>query len=105
MVSYGLSKAATHHLVATLAADQETLPRDTTVLALMPQTLDTPGNRAAMPQAAHEDWTPCAVVARRVRAWLEGEEKAPRSGSLVSIVTQYGSTRFVSYLPSVVSAE
>jgi NAD(P)-dependent dehydrogenase (short-subunit alcohol dehydrogenase family) len=55
MLGYGLSKSATHFLVQSLAA--EPLFRKATIAAILPTTIDTPANRAAMPDAKYEDWT------------------------------------------------
>ena len=45
MLAYGLAKAATHHLVVSLAAPGGGLPQRATALGVLPTTLDTPGNR------------------------------------------------------------
>lgn len=58
MLGYGMSKAATHFLVQSLAAQfEEEAGRGSTVLAVLPTTLDTPANRAAMPGADFAGWT------------------------------------------------
>lgn len=58
MLGYGMSKAATHFLVQSMAADP--LFRKATVAAILPVTIDTPSNRMAMPNAKHDDWTKVA---------------------------------------------
>lgn len=55
MLGYGMSKAATHFLVQSLAADPHFFKA--TVAAILPTTIDTPANRAAMPDAKYDDWT------------------------------------------------
>jgi dihydropteridine reductase len=56
MLGYGLSKAATHYLVKSLAVDPA-LQSTVTSLAILPVTIDTPANRAAMPKADFTAWT------------------------------------------------
>ena len=102
MITYGLSKAATHHLVLSLAAH---LPGDASACAILPKTLDTPANRAAMPDAATDDWTPPRAIAERIRGWADGSERRPRSGSLVSVITQQGTTQFKSVVQTIHSNE
>jgi dihydropteridine reductase len=42
MIGYGMAKAAVHHLTKSLAAPKSGLPEGTTVLTILPITLDTP---------------------------------------------------------------
>lgn len=51
MIGYGLAKAAVHHFIKSLANDSSGLPENSTVLAILPITLDTPSNRKWMPKA------------------------------------------------------
>lgn len=51
MIGYGLAKSAVHHLVKSLADKSSGLPDNSTVLAILPITLDTPMNRKWMPNA------------------------------------------------------
>lgn len=63
MIGYGMAKAAVHQLVKSLAAADSGLPNNSTVLAILPVTLDTPMNRKWMPKADHSTWTPMDFVA------------------------------------------
>ena len=93
MVGYGLAKAAVHHLVKSIAADPSKLPVNATVFAVLPVTLDTPGNRAAMPGADFSSWTPCDVAASLLVDWAESSPKLrPASGSLLVWNTKNGVT-------------
>jgi len=87
MLSYGVSKAATHHIVKSAAAEGGGLPKGATIAALCPLTLDTPTNRADMPNANFDNWTPLSVVASILLGWAEGKER-PKSGSLIKLVTK-----------------
>lgn len=49
MVGYGISKTSTHYLVKTLAASNSS--RLGATIGILPVTIDTPSNRAAMPEA------------------------------------------------------
>lgn len=64
MIGYGMAKAAVHQLVKSLAADKSGVSPDATVLAILPNTLDTPNNRKFMPAADTSKWTPLDVVAK-----------------------------------------
>ncbi|MDH8618413.1 hypothetical protein QIH36_27515, partial [Klebsiella pneumoniae] len=63
MIGYGLAKAAVHHLVSSLSAEKSGLPKDSSVLAILPITLDTPMNRKFMPDSDFSSWTPLEFVA------------------------------------------
>jgi dihydropteridine reductase len=91
MLAYGMAKAAVHQLTASLAAKTSGLPPDAHVVCLLPVTLDTPMNRAAMPDADRSSWTPLSYVAELALEWAAGGNRPP-SGSLVSLVTKDGKT-------------
>ena len=46
MVGYGVSKTSTHFLVRSMAATPSL--KETTTLAILPITIDTPANRSGM---------------------------------------------------------
>jgi NAD(P)-dependent dehydrogenase (short-subunit alcohol dehydrogenase family) len=61
MAPYAASKAAVHRLTESLAA--ELADDDITVNAILPSIIDTPGNRAELPDADHGKWvTPESIV-------------------------------------------
>jgi dihydropteridine reductase len=96
MLGYGLAKAGVHHLVRSIASDPALLPEGSTVLGILPHTLDTPGNRAGMPTADFSKWTPTPVVAEELLRWAEAAPtQRPKSGSLVVLETAAGKTQFV----------
>ena len=80
---YAMSKAATHSLALHLAQSGE-LPEGTDICTLLPQVIDTPGNREAMPDADHSEWAPPDKIAQMVRQWAEGENR-PMSGSFAKV--------------------
>ncbi len=61
MISYGVSKAAVHHLIRSVAASASTkspqLPKGAAIAGILPITIDTPTNREFMPNAKFDDWT------------------------------------------------
>jgi NAD(P)-dependent dehydrogenase (short-subunit alcohol dehydrogenase family) len=61
MAPYCVSKAAVITLTESLAAEHK--DRDITVNCILPGTLDTPQNRAAMPDQDHTQWVPPAALA------------------------------------------
>jgi NAD(P)-dependent dehydrogenase (short-subunit alcohol dehydrogenase family) len=81
-IAYTVSKAAVIAFVQALA--QETRGRGVTVNAVLPSTMDTPANRAAMPDADPKTWTPVEAVADGV-AYLAGETAAHVTGTLLAI--------------------
>lgn len=64
MIGYGLAKAAVHQLTQSLAGEGGGLPANSLVIAILPQTLDTPMNRKWMPNADTSTWTPLDFVAK-----------------------------------------
>lgn len=92
MAAYGMSKAATHHLVKSMALGG--LPAGATALSVMPYTIDTPANRANMPDGDTSTWTPPSHFADRILGWAQGDD-IPASGSLVAAITKGGATEFV----------
>jgi NAD(P)-dependent dehydrogenase (short-subunit alcohol dehydrogenase family) len=81
-IAYTVSKAGVIALVQALAA--ETRGRGVTVNAVLPSTMDTPGNRAAMPDVDPKTWTPVEAVADAV-AYLAGDPAAYVTGSLLTV--------------------
>uniref|UniRef100_A0A0K0DDZ8 Dihydropteridine reductase n=1 Tax=Angiostrongylus cantonensis TaxID=6313 RepID=A0A0K0DDZ8_ANGCA len=92
MIGYGMAKAAVHQLTASLAAKGSGLPPNSTVLALLPITLDTPMNRKWMPNADHSTWTPMPWIAEHLMEWTMDSTKRPASGSLLQLKTTGGTT-------------
>ena len=80
--AYAAAKLGLHALVQTLAKE---LKRDgVTANAILPSVIDTPANRAAMPDADFSAWvTPDAVAG--LLAYLASREAGSTSGALVPI--------------------
>ncbi|KAF0689636.1 Aste57867_18935 [Aphanomyces stellatus] len=93
MVTYGMSKAATHHLVASSA---DTLPEGATALAILPITIDTPTNRKYMGDADFSTWTPVDEIARQLLEWSTAPDARPASGDLVQVSTVGGKSTWAS---------
>jgi len=91
MIGYGLSKAAVHHLVRSLAGEKSGLPADALVVGILPVILDTPMNRKWMPKADTSTWTPLEFVSELLYKWSTKTERPP-NGSLVEIVTKDNQT-------------
>ncbi|EFX86014.1 hypothetical protein DAPPUDRAFT_127519 [Daphnia pulex] len=94
MIGYGMAKAAVHQLTKSLAAGDGGLPKDSSVLTILPVTLDTPMNRKWMPKADHSTWTPLEYVSEMMEKWANKEDR-PASGSLVQLLTETGVTKLV----------
>ncbi|KAI9152418.1 hypothetical protein H9P43_009209 [Blastocladiella emersonii ATCC 22665] len=93
MIAYGMTKAAVHHLVASLGAPESGLPEGARAVGILPITLDTPMNRKFMPHADTSKWTPLDAVAAQIGKWAKHEDKA-KSGALYSLITVDGQTEF-----------
>jgi NAD(P)-dependent dehydrogenase (short-subunit alcohol dehydrogenase family) len=81
-IAYTVAKAGVIAFVQALA--QETRGRGVTVNAVLPSTMDTPGNRAAMPDVDPTTWTPVTAVADAI-AYLAAESTAHVTGTLLAI--------------------
>jgi NAD(P)-dependent dehydrogenase (short-subunit alcohol dehydrogenase family) len=79
--AYAVSKAALLTLAEAIAEEQKGRVRANAVL---PGIIDTPANRAAMPDAKHESWTPPEEIAR-VILFLASPQSAPVSGAAVPV--------------------
>ena len=82
MVAYTVSKAGVAALTRSLAAEV----RDEGILvnAVLPSIIDTPANRAAMPDAKTERWPKPAQLAPAI-LWLASEENQLTSGALIPV--------------------
>lgn len=82
LAAYAASKAG---VVALTRALQEEVAREgIRVHAIVPSTIDTPANRAAMPDADRSSWTPPASIAGVV-LWLASDAAATVRGALVPV--------------------
>ncbi|MBS1123442.1 MAG: short-chain dehydrogenase [Deltaproteobacteria bacterium] len=82
MSSYVAAKAAVAALTQSLAA--EVLQDNILVNAVLPSIIDTPANRAAMPNADHALWPKPTEIAETI-AYLASPENALTSGALVPV--------------------
>ncbi|MGD9653255.1 MAG: SDR family NAD(P)-dependent oxidoreductase [Candidatus Dadabacteria bacterium] len=82
MSAYGASKAGVLNLTQSMA--EELREHGITVNAVIPGTMDTPGNRAGMPDADYSKWVPTSDVAKVV-AFLSSEEARSVSGAFVPV--------------------
>eukprot|EP01100_Stratorugosa_tubuloviscum_P005852 TRINITY_DN2575_c2_g2_i2.p1 TRINITY_DN2575_c2_g2~~TRINITY_DN2575_c2_g2_i2.p1 ORF type:complete len:235 (-),score=129.27 TRINITY_DN2575_c2_g2_i2:195-899(-) len=93
MVSYGVSKAAVHHLIGSIASDKN-LPFGASVLGLVPETIDTETNRQAMPQADRSKWADPVSITNLIFRWADLPEKRPKNGSLIDPFESNGTVLF-----------
>jgi NAD(P)-dependent dehydrogenase (short-subunit alcohol dehydrogenase family) len=84
MVAYAASKAAVAALTAALA--EEVVKAGILVNAVAPSIMDTPANRAAMPQADYAAWPKVAEVAATILFLASPDNKVTRGG----VVPVYG---------------
>jgi NAD(P)-dependent dehydrogenase (short-subunit alcohol dehydrogenase family) len=80
--AYTVSKAGVAALTRALAL--EVKGDGILVNAVLPSIIDTPANRAAMPQADHARWPRPEEIARAV-LWLASEENRLTSGALIPV--------------------
>jgi NAD(P)-dependent dehydrogenase (short-subunit alcohol dehydrogenase family) len=82
MVAYTASKSAVAALTQALA--QETVEEEIWVNAVAPSTLDTPANRAAMPEADHRRWVAPADLAEII-AFLASPANRVTRGAVIPV--------------------
>jgi NAD(P)-dependent dehydrogenase (short-subunit alcohol dehydrogenase family) len=82
IAAYAASKAALIALVGSL--QREVVEAGLRANAVVPTTIDTPANRAAMPDADFSRWTPPARIAE-VLVWLASEAAATVRGGLIPV--------------------
>jgi NAD(P)-dependent dehydrogenase (short-subunit alcohol dehydrogenase family) len=81
-IAYTVAKAGA--IAFTQALSQETHPYGITVNAVLPSTMDTPANRAAMPGSDRKGWVPVEAVADAI-AVLAREASGHITGTLLTI--------------------
>jgi NAD(P)-dependent dehydrogenase (short-subunit alcohol dehydrogenase family) len=82
VIAYTVAKSGVIALAQALS--QEVKPHGITVNAVLPSTMDTPGNRAAMPTVDPKTWVPVTAVADAVAA-LAAESAGHVTGTLLQI--------------------
>jgi NAD(P)-dependent dehydrogenase (short-subunit alcohol dehydrogenase family) len=80
--AYSAAKAAVLNLTQSLS--KELVGDGITVNAIVPSTIDTPANRAAMPDADPSAWLEPAAIAEVV-LWLAGESAGIVTGTAVML--------------------
>jgi len=80
--AYVATKTALHVLYRTIALENQ--DKNITANVILPGTMDTPANRAAMPKVDPAKWMPPAEVAR-VALLLAQKEAAPINGALIPV--------------------
>ncbi|MGE5270066.1 MAG: SDR family NAD(P)-dependent oxidoreductase [Thiohalocapsa sp.] len=84
MVAYATAKAAVAAMTQALA--QETSGEEIWVNAVAPSILDTPANRAAMPDADHSSWVQPSAVAEMIALLASPDNKVTRG----AVIPLYG---------------
>jgi len=82
LAAYAASKDGVIVLTETL--QKELAGHGVRVNAVAPGTIDTPANRAAMPDADFSGWTAPAAIARVVH-WLAGDDAAAVRGAILPV--------------------
>lgn len=80
--AYSASKAAMLSLLRTVAAEEE--KHGIRANVVLPGTMDTPANRAAMPKADFAEWTPPADVASLI-LWLASPAAQSVNGAAIPV--------------------
>ena len=81
-LAYTAAKAAVAAMTRSMAA--ELRPAGILVNAVLPNTIDTAANRAAMPRADFSRWTPPAAIAETI-AWLVSPGNTTVTGALIPV--------------------
>ena len=82
ITAYAVSKAGLVALVKNVAAETKDL--GITANVVLPSTIDTPVNRAAMPKADFSHWVRPESIAKLL-VWLASEESGDVSGAVIPI--------------------
>lgn len=82
MAAYVASKAAVVALVRSLA--NELHATGVSIGAVLPGTMDTPANRASMPQADQSKWTPTGTIAEVIR-FLTTDAGGIANGAIIPV--------------------
>jgi NAD(P)-dependent dehydrogenase (short-subunit alcohol dehydrogenase family) len=82
MIAYATAKAAVAAMTQALA--QETSGEEIWVNAVAPSILDTPANRAAMPDEDHNSWVAPSAVAE-VIAFLASPDNRVTRGAVIPL--------------------
>jgi len=80
--AYGLSKAALISLVRTVAAENKDV--GITANVVVPSTIDTPANRASMPDADPNRWIKPQIIADLI-FYLAGDSAAQLTGAVIPL--------------------
>jgi len=83
-IAYAVAKAGVTALTQALADEVKDTPSPILVNAVLPSTIDTPANRAAMPAASFDRWPKPAAIASAI-LWLASTENQLVSGALVPV--------------------
>ena len=86
--AYAMSKAATHTLALQMAERTE-IPESSTVVTILPKVIDSPQNRADMPDADHSSWAPPDQIATMIHQWAQGQNR-PVNGAFARIEYDHG---------------
>ena len=81
-LAYAAAKAAVAAMTRSMAAELRSA--GILVNAVLPDTIDTPANRAAMPNADHSRWTPPEAIAETI-AWLVSPANTTVTGALIPV--------------------
>jgi NAD(P)-dependent dehydrogenase (short-subunit alcohol dehydrogenase family) len=82
IIAYTTAKSGV--IAFTQALSRELQPHGIAVNSVLPSTMDTPANRAAMPDSDRKDWVPVESVAE-VIGFLVGERAAHLTGALLTV--------------------
>ena len=82
MIAYSAAKGAVANLTQALA--EEVADERIWVNAIVPSIIDTPGNRAAMPDAKHEHWPSPEALAQMIAALISPSNLCTR-GALIPV--------------------
>jgi NAD(P)-dependent dehydrogenase (short-subunit alcohol dehydrogenase family) len=80
--AYSASKAAMVSLIRTVALENK--DAGLTANVILPGTIDTPGNRKAMPKADVSKWVQPATIASLI-VWLAGESGRDVNGAVIPV--------------------
>jgi len=87
MIGYALAKTGVHYIATALAEKAEQYK--CRVVTILPEVIDTPSNREAMPKADFKTWVQPQQVGELILSWIE-DLNVPSNGSFVRLKVKNG---------------
>ena len=89
MLTYALSKNLVHNLHMLVCENGEFKEKGVDCICILPTTIDSEANRAAMPDADFAKWLDPSKISDLLKMWVESQNR-PSNGAFVKLSNQDG---------------